>query len=72
MELLLSLITTLILTYQVTIMPATQNAKYTFSVTADDRIIRMNTQDGSMHYCQSVSDCSTAVEPTVKPIVTNQ
>ena len=70
MELLLSLITTLILTYQVTIMPATQNAKYTFSVTADDRIIRMNTQDGSMHYCKTIDDCQS--KDTAVPLVTNQ
>ena len=63
MEILLSLITTLLLTYQVTVMPATQNAKYTFSVTADERIIRMNTQDGSMVYCATITTCS---EPTVK------
>ena len=63
MELLLSLITTIILAYQVTVMPATQNAKYTFSVTADERIIRMNTQDGSMVYCATITKCD---ESTVK------
>jgi hypothetical protein len=57
MELLLSLITTLLLTYQVTVMPATQNAKYTFSVDSENRIIRMNTQDGSMVYCSTISVC---------------
>jgi hypothetical protein len=61
MELALAWITTLILTYQVTVMPEAQNAKYTFSLDSQDRIIRMNTQDGSMHYCRSVSDCTSTV-----------
>jgi len=62
MELLLSLITTLLLTYQVTVMPATQNAKYTFSVNADNRIIRMNTQDGGMVYCTTTLSCDEPVK----------
>jgi hypothetical protein len=57
MELLLSLITTILMAYQVTVMPATQNAKYTFSVDGDNRIIRMNTQDGTMHYCKTIDLC---------------
>ena len=62
MELLLSLITTVLMAYQVTVMPATQNAKYTFSVTADERIIRMNTQDGSMVYCATITTCDEPVK----------
>ena len=61
MELLLSLVTTILMAYQVTVMPATQNAKYTFSVAADDRIIRMNTQDGSMVYCATTLSCDEPV-----------
>jgi hypothetical protein len=70
MELVLAWITTLLLTYQVTVMPEAQNAKYTFSLDSQDRIIRMNTQDGSMHYCKTVNNCET--KDTAEPIVTNQ
>jgi hypothetical protein len=67
MEILLSLVTTILMAYQVTVMPATQNAKYTFSVAADDRIIRMNTQDGTMVYCATALSCDEPVntKPTL-------
>ena len=42
-------ITILILLYQVT-MPSLENAKYMFG-TVGDRVVRMNTRDGSFEEC---------------------
>jgi hypothetical protein len=67
MELFLSLITTILMAYQVTVMPAAQNAKYTFSVNSDNRIIRMNTQDGTMVYCATTLNCDELVNSKLTP-----
>jgi hypothetical protein len=57
----MEIIMILILVYQVT-MPAVNNAKYTFGV-VEDRIVRMNTQDGSFEECDKDYKC--------KPIIDN-
>ncbi|CAB4241651.1 hypothetical protein UFOVP71_189 [uncultured Caudovirales phage] len=52
-------ITVLILLYQVTIMPSLDNAKYTFG-TVGDRVVRMNTRDGSLDECDEEYKCHPA------------
>lgn len=49
-------ITILILLYQVT-MPSLENAKYMFG-TIGDRVVRMNTRDGSFEECDEKYVCS--------------
>lgn len=45
-----------LLGYQVTLMPALDNSKYTFAV-HNGTIVRMNTQDGSMEKCDTNFKC---------------
>lgn len=54
MEILTALMVAL-LAYQVT-MPAVDNAKYTV-VVHDNKLIRMNTQNGKMEVCESIEKC---------------
>ena len=54
---MLEFITVLILFYQVSMMPALDNAKFTFG-TVGDRIVRMNTRDGSLDECDEKLVCS--------------
>lgn len=49
-----------LLGYQVTLMPALDNSKYTFAV-HNGTIVRMNTQDGSMEKCNEKYQCEKAL-----------
>lgn len=53
---LLTLTMVLLTGYQI-VMPAVDNAKYTFQVEASGTIIRMNTQDGTMERCTQDLQC---------------
>ena len=68
MEIILTLITTTLLSYQVSVGQQ-HNAKYTFSVDADQSIIVMNTQTGAMHRCTANLQCPTMLTTPVDTLV---
>ena len=70
---ILELLTASILGWQV-VMPAIDNGKYMVSITPQGQIIKMNTQDGSMVFCDSktlVCPDEVKKEEPSRPIVTD-
>ena len=64
---ILGIITVLILSYQVTLMPQIDNSKYTFAVQHGDvSILRMDTQNGSIEKCYK-GICTPLDLPTPLP-----
>lgn len=56
-----------ILAWQV-MMPAVNNAKYSFHIDKDGTIIRMNTQDGTMDRCTADLKCSEPANNQAKEL----
>ena len=64
---ILGILTVLILSYQVTLMPQIDNSKYTFAVQHGDvSILRMDTQNGSIERCYK-GTCTPLDLPTPLP-----
>jgi hypothetical protein len=64
---ILGILTVLILSYQVTLMPQIDNSKYTFAVQSSDvPILRMDTQNGSVEKCYK-GICTPLDLPTPLP-----